>query len=97
MYHNRYTQAVSRIKAPEGAVEKMLKTAEKCDSEFLRQYPFVGVVDVPVEVNRALKPVIEADDRVMRKHKQFVSSVMRNFHLQIVLYAFKAIAEGIIF
>ena len=54
-------------------------------------------MDVPVEVNRALKPVIEADDRVMRKHKQFVSSVMRNFHLQIVLYALKAIAEGIIF
>ena len=33
MYHNRYTQAVSRIKAPEGAVEKMLKTAESSEKK----------------------------------------------------------------
>ncbi|MEE0963040.1 MAG: hypothetical protein U0L73_02335 [Ruminococcus bromii] len=33
MYHNRYTQAVSRIKAPEGAVEKMLKTAESFEKK----------------------------------------------------------------
>ena len=33
MYHNRYTQAVSKIKAPEGAVEKMLKTAESFEKK----------------------------------------------------------------
>jgi hypothetical protein len=33
MYHNRYTQAVSRIKAPEKAVEKMLKTAESSEKK----------------------------------------------------------------
>ena len=33
MYHNRYTQAVSRIKAPEEAVEKMLKTAESSEKK----------------------------------------------------------------
>lgn len=33
MYHNRYTQAVSRIKAPEGAVEKKLKTAESSEKK----------------------------------------------------------------
>ena len=33
MYHNRYTQTVSKIKAPEGAVEKMLKTAESFEKK----------------------------------------------------------------
>ena len=33
MYHNRYTQEVSKIKAPEGAVEKMLKTAESFEKK----------------------------------------------------------------
>ena len=33
MYHNRYTQAVGKIKAPEGAVEKMLKTAESFEKK----------------------------------------------------------------
>lgn len=33
MYHNLYTQAVSKIKAPEGAVEKMLKTAESFEKK----------------------------------------------------------------
>ena len=33
MYHNRYTQAVSRIKAPEGAVEKMLNTVESFEKK----------------------------------------------------------------
>ena len=33
MYHNRYTQAISKIKAPEGAVEKMLKTAESFEKK----------------------------------------------------------------
>ena len=33
MYHNRYTQAVSKIKAPEGAVEKTLKTAESFEKK----------------------------------------------------------------
>ena len=33
MYLNRYTQAVSKIKAPEGAVEKMLKTAESFEKK----------------------------------------------------------------
>ena len=33
MYHNRYTQAVSKIKAPEGAVEKMLNTVESFEKK----------------------------------------------------------------
>ena len=33
MYHNRYTQTVSKVKAPEGAVERMLKTAESFENK----------------------------------------------------------------
>ena len=33
MHENLYTQTVSKIKAPEGAVEKMLETAESFDKK----------------------------------------------------------------